>query len=482
MASLSDFIGVKNEATKLSILLIGDCILDHYVSGDVNRISPESPIQVLEKKSENYILGGAANVALNLRNLGLKVTLLTRLANDSNSEYLKNELLSVGVDVLSYSATHSTSKKTRFVSRNTQLLRVDDEDLTPNSGEDHLNFERQVIALAERDFNAVLISDYNKGVIDETTWLHITNYFKGRDIVVDPKKVNLEFYRNATVIKPNKKESTDYFHITNREASFDKDSLQFLSEKTGIGKIALTLGGEGVAYFDSQSGEFGRVNTSKGKLVDVTGAGDAFISVLAASLMTNLEFSTACNLATHAATWTCGYSGTKPLDLAAIISDSYEKSVARDSSLKTSRLMFQGARQGKKIVFTNGCFDVFHVGHLKLLEFAKKSGDLLVVAINDDESVKSLKGPSRPINSLADRIQILTSLSCVDFVFYFSEDTPLRIIEEIKPDVIVKGGEYSPEEIVGFEFIKNRGGEVKTVPMLPGVSSTKIIQSIRSQI
>jgi D-beta-D-heptose 7-phosphate kinase/D-beta-D-heptose 1-phosphate adenosyltransferase len=480
MANLSCLSDIKDKVAELSILLIGDCILDHYVSGNVNRISPESPIQVLDKKTEVYILGGAANVAINLRNLGLKVTLLTRLANDANSEYLRSELISSGVTVLSYSNSHPVSKKTRFISRNTQLLRVDDENLTSNSAEDLISFEENIGNLTKNEFKAILVSDYNKGVVDNSTWKLITTYFNGKEIVVDPKKRDLGFYKNATVIKPNKKEAQDYFDFANHVASFDLDGLRFISEQTGIGKITLTLGAEGVAFFDSKNGEYGVERSPQESLVDVTGAGDAFISVLTASLVSNLEFSTACSLATQTATWTCGYSGTKPLNVSEILSDSYIKSVSNDASTKTSSLFFQNVRQGKKIVFTNGCFDVFHVGHLKLLETAKQHGDFLVVAINDDESVKLLKGNNRPVNKLADRIQVLASLSCVDFVFHFSEQTPLRIIEELMPDVIVKGGEYVLEEIVGFDFVTSRGGEVVTVPMLPDMSSTKIIHILQS--
>lgn len=478
MFRIQDFEQLGNEVQGLPVLLIGDAILDKYISGQVSRISPESPVPILLQDRIRFVLGGAANVALNLHGLGMKVTFLTRLGTDESSIHARNELADKGIILETYSQDHEIAVKTRFLARGTQMLRVDHEKVGPNSEKDLARFAEKVSRLSREEFKAVLVSDYDKGVIDGKSWRIINTGFSDIPIVVDPKKRDLGFYVGATTIKPNAKEASEYLDFCRKESNLDLKSLQFISMKTNITKIAVTLGDEGVLFTDSSSGEIGKANTSKDKLVDVTGAGDAFISVLVAAEIAKWKFSVACELATKVATWTCSFSGTKPIKLNEMVESLRSAQKEMVDYDKTSIALFMANREGKKVVFTNGCFDVLHVGHLQLLEFAKKAGDVLVVGINSDESIRRLKGDDRPINTLADRMKLLSSLSVVDFVLSFSEDTPLKMIETLVPDVLIKGSEYSESEIVGSEFLRSRGGVVLTFPMHPGTSSTSIIKKM----
>lgn len=478
MDNLSKILELSKANTNSPILLVGDTILDKYVSGVVNRVSPESPIPILVEETVNFVLGGAANVAINLRNLGLDVTFLTRLGKDEFSNYAKRELEAHGVSVIAYSQNYPVSMKTRYIARGSQLLRVDKEILESNTVQDLISFRREIQSLRVHAFRAVLISDYSKGVIDGESWKMITDAFAGIEIIVDPKKKNLKFYSGATMMKPNAKEAEDFLELYGFSKSLDVQSLTLMSSETRIHKIALTLGSDGVMFLDSTNDLHGNFKPATEKLVDVTGAGDAFISVLTLCAISNYHFGEACEMASQAATWTCGFLGTKPLDLVEIENDERQELFGVSTKSKTSQFLFERLRENKKVVFTNGCFDVLHSGHVELLEFAKNCGDILVVGVNSDESVKKLKGVNRPINKLEDRIRVLAAINFVDFVFVFTEETPISMIESISPDILIKGGEYDLETIVGYDYVMSKGGDVLTIPMKVGVSSTTIIDKL----
>ena len=460
------------------ILVIGDLMLDHYLWGKCNRISPEAPVQVVDVDRETTVLGGAGNVINNLITMGAEVTVLSVIGEDSNGEELLAMLKNSGVDTsnLVKQKDRYTSKKSRVIAAHQQIIRYDREskDDINSKSEDELcqNFE-QIVG----GFDAILLSDYGKGILTETLTRGLLSLAKEHDkfVLVDPKGDDYSKYKGATLITPNKKEAIEATNIDIKDESSLHEVGALLKNSLELDYAVITLSEDGMAIFGD---EVTKVPTVVREVFDVTGAGDTVLASFGYALSCGLDIKQSAKFATSAAAVVVGKLGSATVSLDEI--DMYEHSLRSgkaDSKIKTKEELVALLKnfRDKKIVFTNGCFDILHVGHVKYLEIAKSFGDMLIVGLNSDVSVNRLKGENRPINISEDRAYVLSSLESVSFVVEFSEDTPYNLIGAIKPDVLVKGGDYEGKEVVGSDIAK----ELRLVDFVDGKSTTKIIEKVR---
>jgi len=468
-----------------SVLIIGDLILDRYVMGEVARISPEAPIPVLRAQGAELRLGGAGNVAANLRSMEAEVEVIAVVGDDGFGRALSEKLTEIGVsnDSLIVDSTRPTIEKTRMISGSQQMLRVDWEDARPIDGEALATVLSRIPAAVERA-QAVVLSDYGKGALArEVIELAIECARKrGIPVLVDPKGEDYTRYRGATLISPNKKEAEQAIgrSIQGREALPEAaDELIALAD---LKSIVITLGADGI-YHRTAQGVSGHDPARARAVFDVVGAGDTVVAQMALYLADGLDLMTSVALANHAAGVVVGRLGAVAVtrsELRARITESLPSTgkVLDDSTL--DGVLEGWRRDGRRIVFTNGCFDVLHVGHVDYLRFARAAGDVLVVGVNDDASVSRLKGPERPVNPLGDRMKVLAALEMVEAVVSFGEDTPAHIIERITPDVLVKGEDWRDKGVVGREWVESHGGRVLLAPLVAGRSTTSTLERIRS--
>ncbi len=470
----------KLRCVKPTILVVGDLMLDHYLWGKCERISPEAPVQVVEIERESTLLGGAGNVVNNILSLGANVSILSVVGDDENGDKLFGILKTLGANVngIVVENGRKTSKKSRVVASYQQVVRFDSESkeaIKANSVDRLLFvFEEQV-----KNADIVLISDYAKGVLTPyftSAMIRIANALN-KPILIDPKGEDYSKYSGATLITPNKKEAS----IASRIEISDEQSLQkagfFLKEKLGLDCIVVTLSEDGIAIFDDK---YEKMPTVAKDVYDVTGAGDTVFASLGFALSCGLDLKEAAFFANAAAAVVVSKFGSATATLSEIeqyLRQTQGGSIADKIKTRTELLELLGVQKEKKIVFTNGCFDILHVGHAKCLEVAKSFGDMLIVGINSDSSIKRLKGQMRPINTLEDRAFIVASLGCVSYVVPFEEDTPLELISAIKPDVLVKGSDYAGKEVVGSAVAK----EVRLVEVIEGKSTTEIIKKVQAQ-
>ena len=468
------------------VLILGDLILDRYISGSVQRISPEAPIPVLAAERREERLGGAGNVAANLRALEAEVECLGVVGDDGHGSQLTDLLESIGVEVSGVvrDAGRPTTVKTRMVSGVQQMIRIDWEQAQPIAAEVQTEL---VDGLEERiaRADAVLLSDYGKGVLTDAVLRAAIDGARrhGKPVLVDPKGQDYARYKGATLLTPNRKEAEDALGW--RIASLDDvpRAARELQELAELTCSVITLGADGI-YFRDADGSEARVPTMARAVFDVTGAGDTVISLLGLGLAAGVGLNEAVGLANHGAGLVVARRGAASVtrtELAFALGAS--KPVAgkllEDATLDAK---IAGWRQsGNRIVFTNGCFDVLHAGHVQYLRFARSKGDRLVVGVNDDASVRRLKGPERPVNQLADRMEVLAALEMVDAVVAFTEDTPLELILRITPDALVKGEDWADKGVVGREHVEAHGGEVHLAPLLEGRSTTGILARGRHQ-
>lgn len=449
------------------ILIIGDLMLDHYVWGSVERISPEAPVQILKITRENNRLGGASNVALNLIALGAKAYICGIVGDDMDGKNIISLLDSAGVnrDLLCVKSNFQSIKKTRFIASNQQVLRVDRESVDMSLDSAVLG----KIAESISEFSAIILSDYGKGAlsVDFTKQIIALANDKKIPILCDPKGDDYSKYANATLLTPNKKEAQIATNI--RIDSHDSllSALKKLKNDYNLKYGLITLSEDGMAIFDSK---LTQIPTLAKEVYDVTGAGDTVISALAFGLCNGMDIQTSAKFANAAAAVVVGKIGSAQATRAEILSI-----MGGDMHIDEIELIADLKRSGKKIVFTNGCFDILHLGHISYLREAKSYGDILVVGLNSNESIRRLKGDLRPINDEGDRAQILRELECVDFVIIFDEDTPLNLIAKIQPDILVKGADYKGKEVVGSEIVS----DVRLVDFTEGKSTTKIIEKIK---
>lgn len=473
---------------KQKILVVGDVMLDRYVSGAVDRISPEAPVPVLRVTGEECAPGGAGNVAVNLRTLGAKVELAGSVGRDRDGDEILRLLgeSGIGTSGVVRDAHRHTTTKTRLIAGNQHIARIDREAAAGKGGSAEKAILRSVErALSEFKPKGIIISDYSKGVLSDDIISHIINLAKksGIFVTVDPKGDNFARYAGADAITPNLKEAELASGIKITDETTLGDAAGIIMDETGADFVLVTRGAEGISYF-SRSGESGTVPSHPVEVFDVTGAGDTAASVFTLSFLASYLLEESVKIANAAAGIVVSRIGTS-----SVTRSDLEAHFAREEEKEKSKIKARGAlaktlaglrAKGRKVVFTNGCFDLFHTGHLKLLREAGKLGDALVVAINSDKSVRKLKGPGRPYIGEADRALLIAALDCVDYICVFEEDTPLELIKELKPDVLVKGGDYRREDIVGGDFVESAGGRVVIIPLIKGMSTSSLAEKIKN--
>lgn len=459
-----------------NVVVVGDVMLDRYLFGGTSRISPEAPVPVVHVRHSEDRAGGAANVAVNLARLGVKTTLLGIVGKDDEAAALQASLKANSVEChFTEIATWPTITKTRVQSRGQQLIRLDREEAaTEGSACLTAELERHL-----KNASAVVLSDYGKGGLDDIAAMIEACRAADIPVFVDPKGTNFDKYRGATLVTPNQGE----FESVAGACATDKDlvsSARKMLADLDLSALLVTRSEKGMLLIDgSAEPEF--LSTRALEVYDVTGAGDTVIAVLAAALATGESLKAAAQLSNLAAGLVVGKTGVAsvtPSELRVALhrrGQGGRGMVAEDGLLP---LIAEARERNERIIMTNGCFDVLHAGHVAYLEEAKSLGDRLIVAINDDDSVRRLKGDPRPVNELQDRMAVLAGLASVDWVVPFSEDTPERVIGVALPDVLVKGGDYRPDDIAGSRSVLENGGEVRVLAFRDGQSSSRIIDKL----
>jgi D-beta-D-heptose 7-phosphate kinase/D-beta-D-heptose 1-phosphate adenosyltransferase len=461
------------------VLVLGDVMLDRYWSGSTSRISPEAPVPVVHVSQNEERPGGAANVALNIASLGGKVSLFGYVGNDEAGKSLERVLQQHGVSTHFIALDHApTITKLRVLSRHQQLIRLDFEQ--GFAGQDHADLLEGFRALLD-SADVVVLSDYRKGTLERAQKLIALARAAGKPVVVDPKAKDFSDYQGATVITPNLAEFRDAVGEWQDEADLVQRGMELLN-RCELGNLLITRSEQGMTLLRADAEPF-NLPTRAQEVYDVTGAGDTVVAVLAASIAAGLPVEQAMALANLAAGIVVGKVGTATVSVPELhkalkAHHAQVKGVVTEEQLL---LAVTDARiHGERIVMTNGCFDILHVGHVTYLQEARKLGDRLIVAVNTDESVRKLKGPTRPVNTMANRMKMLAALSCVDWVVDFSEDTPERLICAVKPDLLVKGGDNDPQKIPGNHCVWDNGGDVVVLSFVDGVSTTSTIAKIQN--
>ena len=465
-----------------NILVVGDLMIDHYLWGSCERISPEAPVQVVDVQKETTVLGGAGNVINNLVTLGANVSVASVIGEDENGQELVSMLASLQIDTTTIikQRERKTSKKSRVIASNQQIIRYDRESKEDIS----VDAESKLFEVFSKNvdnFDAIVLSDYGKGVLTRSLTQRIIAIANklGIKVFVDPKGEEYSKYKGAYTLTPNKKEASLATKIAIENQAALYAALEKLKSECKLQLSLITLSEDGIAVLDESVRKFPTVAK---EVYDVTGAGDTVIASLAFAISGGKTIDEACVFANLAAGVVVGKIGSATVTLDEIVE--YEASLHKSTSdehiksfdeIKT--LVERYKKNGKKVVFTNGCFDILHVGHVKYLQVAKSFGDVLIVGLNSDASVSRLKGPTRPVNTLEDRAYLLAALEVVDFVVEFDADTPYELIKMVAPDVLVKGGDYKGKEVVGTEF----AGELQLVDFVDGKSTTKTIQKIQGQ-
>jgi len=473
-------IELKNKTPK--VLVVGDLMIDHYLWGKCERISPEAPVQVVNVGSETKLLGGAGNVVHNLVALGAEVDVISVIGGCEISNELKALLKDINVrpDYLIEQKDRITSKKSRIIASQQQVVRYDRESVDPiskNSQDSLLSIYKKIL----NDYDVVLLSDYGKGVLTSELTQMLIKIAKKNNIkvLVDPKGLNYSKYAGAYLLTPNKKEASEATQININSNESLLQAITELKKLCHLNVSLITLSEQGVAIFDNSL----RVHPTVAREVfDVTGAGDTVLASLGFALSCGYEIDQAVEFANLAAGVVVSKIGSATATLDEIIE--YQSSLHQSTSdvhIKTwdeiELLSKKLKTNGKKLVFTNGCFDLLHTGHVRYLETAKSYGDVLILGLNSDRSVNALKGNSRPINNQQDRAYILAALDAVDYVVIFDEDTPYDLIKKIRPHILVKGGDYKGKNVVGHDLVD----ELKLVQFVEGKSTTETIKQIRSK-
>ncbi|AQW86080.1 D,D-heptose 1-phosphate adenosyltransferase / 7-phosphate kinase [Campylobacter pinnipediorum subsp. caledonicus] len=460
----------------VKILVVGDLMLDHYIWGQCDRISPEAPVQVVKTTNETYKLGGAGNVVENLISLGAKVNVASVIGEDSTGEKIIEILRQVGADtsLIIKEKGRESSIKSRVMASHQQVVRIDKESIGD------INMQDDFVSMVTKNlgnFDLVLLSDYAKGVLTDNVCQSIIKECNKHNkyVLIDPKGDDYTKYKNATLLTPNKKEASQATNINIK----DKDSLikaiKKLKDEISLRYSIITLSEEGIALFNEDLEIF---EAESKEVFDVTGAGDTVLATLGFMLASNYDIKDAIKTANLAAAVVVGKIGSAT----ATFSEMEELLRSRanadfEHKIKSidEALVILSKKGNKKLVFTNGCFDILHVGHTKYLSKARDFGDILVVGLNSDDSVKRLKGQTRPINNQDDRASMLSSLGFVDYVIIFDEDTPYELIKKLKPDILVKGADYKDKDVVGSDIVK----DVRLVEFVPNKSTTNIINRIK---
>ena len=468
---------LKKEIKNTNVLLIGDVMLDKYVFGKVTRISPEAPVPVFLSAHHKHVLGGAGNVFNNFFTLGVKSTFITIVGKDEAGKEVKKLIRKNSLkNIYIYEDTKKiTTKKTRYLANNQQIIRVDHEDkiiLSKNAKNFIIsNFKKNISSC-----NVVVISDYDKGVITKPlieTLIKIARNFK-KPVIVDPKNKNFAIYNNVYLVTPNQLEASKITGLdchTNKEVEI---CAKFIIEKYIINNVIVTRGEKGLTFVNKKKTVHSP--TRKIEVFDVSGAGDTVLAILAISISSKIEIENVLFYANKAAGIVVGKIGTSTITKKEMFKkDTFHK---KDKILNLKELkkrVVEDKEKDLRIGFTNGCFDILHYGHISYLEKSRQLCDKLIVAINSDRSVEKLKGKNRPINNQLSRAKVLAALHFCDYIIIFNEDTPLSLINTLRPDLITKGGDYKIKDVIGSKELLKWGGETKILPYLKEFSTSKII-------
>lgn len=474
-----------NKSHSKKIMVIGDFMLDLYLMGNSERISPEAPVPVVRFEREVVRLGGSGNVVANLCGLGFEVLPFGIIGKDDNGQKIRELLTKFGCDdqTILELEDHVSTSKTRVVSQFQQIVRVDRESVLVEKRVllDQL-WPRIEESFETGSVSACIISDYDKGVCHPLLIEKIIKLarVRGIPVLVDPKKDNASVYKGATYVVPNSKEFSRWVPRSERDVDMLINMAQDLKKELEVDNLLITRGADGMILLTADGSVF-RIGAETKDVFDVSGAGDTVISVLAAGVVWGLSSEEASRLSNTAAGIVVGKFGISPIHIdelkQAVCQQYHNRKVVTLEELTLSLSRWRALE--KRIVFTNGCFDLLHVGHINLLRQAKSLGNILVVGLNTDASVARLKGSERPINSEQERALILAELEAVDAIVLFDTDTPITLIETIQPDILVKGSDYVDKEIVGQEIVENTGGEVYLIPAIAGYSTTNLIKRIK---
>ncbi|WP_315768534.1 D-glycero-beta-D-manno-heptose-7-phosphate kinase [Bradyrhizobium sp. SZCCHNR2012] len=484
-----DFDALSQAIARQTVLCVGDLMLDEFVYGEVSRISPEAPAPVIAVERSEINIGGAGNVARNIASLGARCIFVGLIGDDEAGQQLRAELArEAGIEsVLVADRSRPTTRKVRFVSEHfsTHMLRADWERAAPASAAIEQQLIDAILPLIERA-DIVLLSDYAKGVLTARVIRHAIDAARkaGKRVIVDPKSANFAIYRGVSLLTPNRKEFSEATRSradTEQEiASAAQDAIRLADCEA----ILVTQSERGMTLVP-RDGAPVHVPAYPVKVCDVSGAGDTVVAVLAATLAAGAEWEDALRMASAAAAVAVSKQGTASVTAAElrrkVLPHAYlaaEEKIVRDDSDLERRLAAWRA-QGLRVGFTNGCFDILHPGHVKVLAAARAACDRLVVGLNSDASVKRLKGEDRPVQDERARAEVLAALEAVDAVAIFGEDTPIRLIELVKPSVLVKGGDYTREQVVGHEIVEAAGGHVMLVDIVRGFSTTALVDRAR---
>src|SRR5712675_3551355 len=484
-----DFDALAHAIVGKTVLCVGDLMLDEFVYGEVSRISPEAPAPVIAVKRSETNIGGAGNAARNIASLGARCIFVGLIGDDEAGAKLRTELArETRIEaVLVSDSSRPTTRKLRFVSEHfsTHMLRADWELAQPAAPDIEQKLIDAILPLLPRA-DIVLLSDYAKGVLTARVIRHVIDAARklGKRVIVDPKSANFAIYRGATLLTPNRKEFAEATHSRADTTQSIAEAAQDAMQLADCDAMLVTQSEHGMTLVP-RGGEAIHVPAHAVKVRDVSGAGDTVAAALAVTLAAGADWETALRMATAAAAVAVGKRGTAIVTSAElrriILPHAFlaaeEKIVAASDGLEAC--LSDWRKHGLRIGFTNGCFDILHPGHVRVLTAARGACDRLIVGLNSDASAKRLKGEGRPVQDERARAEVLAALEAVDLVVIFAQDTPIKLITQIKPSVLVKGGDYTRDQVVGHEIVETNGGEVLLVDVLPGFSTTSLVNRAR---
>jgi D-beta-D-heptose 7-phosphate kinase / D-beta-D-heptose 1-phosphate adenosyltransferase len=468
------------------VLVVGDLMIDAYVWGQVDRISPEAPVQIVTVNREEFTLGGAGNVINNLVALGARVSAVGAIGTGADGDRLLKMCDDLCVDTTGIirEPNRPTTRKTRVIAENQHVLRIDRETKEGISAAGFDEMKRFIEARIP-DVDVVLISDYGKGLMTADLLASLTAAARnhGKMTIVDPKGVDFAKYSGASLLTPNRKEAEIATGIEIVDEAALIDAGKRILNSVGLDRLLITCGKDGVVLFEGDQEPY-KIKAQARQVYDVSGAGDTVAAVLGLAIASGFSYREAATLANTAAGIVVGKLGTATVSFNEL--EGASETSFSDVALKRiylpdlPKLVRELRQRGRRIVFTNGCFDLLHAGHIMLFSDSKQLGDVLIVAIDDDDSVRRLKGEGRPVINAGERVRILCALESIDYVLVFPTDDLLNIIEIIRPDIMAKGSNYIYEEVLGGDIVKKHGGEVVLMPVREDTSSTRIIDAIRN--
>ena len=480
--------------TNVSVLVLGDIMLDQYIYGTIERISPESPVPVVHYQREKCMPGGAGNAAVNIRALSASVVLCGLLGNDESGAAVKQCLADMGITADAVSSdTRSTTVKTRIIAQqNHQIVRVDREVQAPADDRER-KAVKDILSARIPEADAVLIADYNKGTVTPDVCRFAVSLSKkqGIPVIVDPKGIDYSKYEGVTVLKPNISELEDAAGHMIRNSREMQAALEDIVARLDLEAVILTRGSEGMSILagrhsgaDDNRGNVVDIPASAREVYDLSGAGDTAAAAISLCLASDMSIFEAARIANTASGIAVSKAGTSTVHIGELVRALEESETAEEEKIVSFEELKERVdsvrRNGGTIVFTNGCFDLLHYGHVRYLQNAAQQGDFLAVAINADKTIRALKGRGRPVIPQDERAHILASLECVDAVIVFYEEKPLRMLRELQPHVLVKGSDYTRDGVVGHEIVDGYGGEIYLAPLEDGWSTTGLIEKIQN--